>query len=178
MRFAPPMTLPDLLARVAAVMAVVVVLDLLVKWAVTLWIGPDADRHSWWLIGDSIGFEYLRNTGAAFGLFRGNPELLAAFTLLVTVGIVRLVLLEVRSPFWAALSSGLLAGGAIGNFVERVISGYVTDFVAVGPWPRFNIADSTITIGIAIFALAVILPDKFGASDQATAEEGVRDRRA
>ncbi len=178
MRFAPPMTLPQLLARVAAVMATVVVLDLLTKRAVTVWIGPNADRHSWWLIGDTIGFEYLRNTGAAFGLFPGNPEVLAALALLVTAGIVWLVLLEVQSPFWAILSCGMLSGGALGNIVERLASGYVTDFVAVGPWPRFNVADSAITVGMVIFALAVALPHRFSASDRATAEEGARDSRA
>lgn len=153
---------PNLLARSAALMAVVVVVDLLVKQAITDWIGPKAARHDWWLAGEWLGFEYVRNTGAAFGLFEGNPELLAALALLITGGVVWLVLQEVRSALWATLASGLLAGGAIGNFVERVARGFVTDFVAIGPWPRFNIADSAITIGIAIFAVSAVITEEIG----------------
>lgn len=165
----------NLLARAAAIMAVVVVVDLLIKWAMTAWLGPHADRHNWWLAGEWLGFEYTRNTGAAFGLFPGNPELLAAIALLLTGGIVWLVLLEVRSRLWATLASGLLAGGASGNFVERVAVGYVTDFVAVGPWPRFNIADSAITIGIAIFAVTVVMTSADVVDERAHPEGNARD---
>ena len=170
MRPGSPVGTVHLLTRAAAIMAVVVVVDLLVKRFVTAQLGPGADRHARWLVGDWLGFEYARNTGAAFGLFSGNPELLAALALLFTGGIVWLVLKEVRSPGWAILACGLLAGGAIGNFAERVTIGYVTDFVAVGPWPRFNIADSAITVGIAVFVAAILF------ESDVPAEEHTHDR--
>jgi signal peptidase II len=144
------------LSRATIVTMLVVALDQLTKRWMTALIGPEADRHARWLVGDTIGFEYVRNTGAAFGLFRGNPERLAAVAILVTCGLIWLVLIEVSSPEWASRSIGLLAGGSIGNMVERFVNGYVTDFVAIGPWPRFNIADAAITIGITIFVVAVI----------------------
>lgn len=168
MRPGSPVGTAHLLLRAAVVMAVVVVVDLLVKRLVTAALGPDADRHAWWLAGEWLGFEYVRNTGAAFGLFRGNPELLAALALIFTAGIVWLVLTEVRSPAWATLASGLLAGGSIGNFAERVTIGYVTDFIAVGPWPRFNVADSAITVGIAVFVAAILFEREDMAEEQHT----------
>lgn len=141
---------------VAAVAITVVALDLAAKRIATATLGPDAERHAWWLIGDDIGFEYVRNTGAAFGLLEGNPELLAALSILITLGICWLILIEVSGVVWSSLAAGLLLGGAIGNQFGRLFDGYVTDYVAVGPWPRFNVADASITIAMGIFVVALV----------------------
>jgi signal peptidase II len=140
----------------AALAAVVVVIDLLAKRAATAALGPDADRHSWWLIGDDVGLEYVRNSGAAFGLLPGNAELLGAISILIALGFAALILLELGTGVWSMLAGGLVAGGAIGNLIERVMDGFVTDYVAIGPWPRFNVADSAITVGMAVFILALV----------------------
>ena len=50
------------------------------------------------------------------------------------------------------MSLGLLVGGALGNIIDRVRLGYVVDFVAVGVWPKFNAADSAVTIGVLMLA--------------------------
>ena len=141
---------------IGAIALVVLAADLVVKRAVTSAIGPDADRHAWWLIDDVVGFEYVQNTGAAFGIMRGNAELLAAASLLAGAGFIWLLLHELGAGVWTKLSGGLIIGGGAGNLVERFIDGYVTDYVAVGPWPRFNIADSAITVAVAIFAIALL----------------------
>ena len=60
-----------------------------------------------------------------------------------------------------------MAGGAIGNFVDRVRFGYVVDFIAVGPWPRFNIADSGITIGMILLAWSALQADSEDTSEPA-----------
>lgn len=168
----------QVLVRGAIVALLVVALDLLIKRWMTAWIGPEADRHASWLVSDTIGIEYVRNTGAAFGLFQGNPELLTAVAILVTAGLVWLVLLEVSSPTWAILIIGLLAGGSTGNLIERVANGYVTDFFAVGPWPRFNIADTAITVGITIFAVTVVFDEMRGDGRQSRKGQEARGRRA
>lgn len=144
------------LFRIGELGILVLLLDRLVSWAVTESLGPDAERHSWWLIGDAVGLEYVRNTGAAFGLFRGNPEMLAAVSILVCVGFVWLILVEMSHTMWAVLAAGLLVGGALGNLLGRVMDGYVTDYIAVGPWPRFNVADSAITVGVVIFGASIL----------------------
>jgi signal peptidase II len=164
----------------AAVAAIVVVLDLVTKRVVTSALGPDADDHAWWLVGDDIGFEYVRNTGAAFGVFRGNAELLAAISIVVSIALAGLVIVELGGGRYSALAGGLIVGGALGNVVERAIDGFVTDFVAVGPWPRFNVADSAITIGVALFIVGVaLLVDDRGAARRVNSRREVqRDRSA
>lgn len=146
----------NLLVRMALLAMIVVLLDRAAARVVTERLGPDAGRHAWWLIGDDVGFEYVRNTGAAFGLFRGNPELLGAVSILVAIGFVWLILNELPRGIWAVLSGGLLVGGAASNLIGRIHDGFVTDYVAVGPWPRFNLADSAISIGVAIFVVSML----------------------
>jgi signal peptidase II len=95
------------------------------------------------------------NRGVAFGLAGGGGGALVALTVLalVVVGV-----LFARNPtrpgMWVAM--GLLAGGAVGNLIDRVRQGEVTDFVSVGPWPAFNLADAAITAGVVLLALGYL----------------------
>jgi signal peptidase II len=95
------------------------------------------------------------NEGVAFGLASNGGALLIALTLaaLLFVGV-----LFARDParpgMWIAV--GLLAGGALGNLIDRVRVGEVTDFVHVLSWPPFNLADVAITLGVAVLALSYI----------------------
>lgn len=144
------------LALITLLALVVAGADLLSKGAVERWIGPDGDHQEWWLVDGQIGFAFGRNSGAAFGLFRGNPEMLAVISVFVAVAFCLLIASEVKRAFARIVSAGLLLGGALGNLFERVRYGYVTDFIALGPWPRFNVADSAISIGVAIFIIAIV----------------------
>ena len=88
-----------------------------------------------------------RNTGIAFGLFEGGGALLAVFALAALVAL--LVFFhrhQDRALVW--LPTGLLIGGAVGNLIDRLAAGEVTDFVDLGPWPAFNVADVAITFGV------------------------------
>lgn len=95
------------------------------------------------------------NEGVAFGLASGGGVLLIALTVaaLVFVGV-----LFARNPtrpgMWVAV--GLLAGGALGNLIDRVRVGHVTDFVDLLGWPPFNLADVAITLGVAVLALSYL----------------------
>jgi len=89
----------------------------------------------------------VRNTGVAFGFFPGGGALVLA----ATAGAVALLLAYfVRHPGrpWLWLPTGLLLGGAVGNLVDRLRDGAVTDFVKVPLWPAFNVADMAITVGV------------------------------
>jgi lipoprotein signal peptidase len=70
----------------------------------------------------------------------------------------RVVLIDSVLAFHYAVvvSLGLLLGGAFGNLIDRIRLGYVVDFVAVGVWPKFNVADSAITVGVALLALQLM----------------------
>ena len=149
------------LARVAAFLPWValplgvIVLDQLLKVLMVMWIGPDADRHRVHLAGDAFGFDYVENTGAAFGIMTSATGALAGLSLLIAAGGIYMLWREHRRDMLATFAIGLVVGGAIGNVIDRIYRGYVVDFVAVGGFPRFNLADSAITIGVLLLLVAM-----------------------
>ena len=100
------------------------------------------------------------NTGSIFGLFQDNntPLILVSF-----VGVVVLILLYRSQRFPTGLlrlSLGLQLGGAFGNLIDRVLLGHVTDWVDIGPWPVFNVADACIVTGLVILAWLFIMSER------------------
>jgi signal peptidase II len=89
------------------------------------------------------------NRGVAFGLAGGAGLRLVLVTV---VALAVIGYLFARNPRWRGMwvAVGLLAGGAIGNLADRVRADAVTDFIAVGPWPPFNLADVAITLGVVL----------------------------
>ncbi len=104
---------------------------------------------------------HIYNTGAAFGLFRDQSF---ALTIVALVGIVGLLLYALvfyrHFPLLdnrlGRLALGLILGGTVGNLIDRLHLGYVTDFIDVGIWPAFNIADSAIVVGAIILAYSLL----------------------
>ena len=95
---------------------------------------------------------FITNTGAAFGMF---PQMGTIFMLVAIIVVVGIVIYHRHLPIeniWVRISLGLQLGGAMGNLVDRVLRGYVVDFVDIGFWPIFNIADTAIVTGVAILA--------------------------
>ncbi len=88
-----------------------------------------------------------KNYGAAFGLFQGGR----IFFILAAVVVMLLVWHYRKEINW--LGAGLLLGGTVGNLIDRVVRGYVIDFINLGWWPSFNIADSANVIGVAIIII-------------------------
>lgn len=129
----------------------IVALNFVVKFVIERWLQP---RETWWLAGEWLGFEHLRNSGIAFGIGSGSGWLAA-----VAVPIALLVLIwlyasgNVRRGRATPFVVGALIGGGIGNALDRLPDGRVTDYFAVGPWPRFNVADSALTLGIVLLLL-------------------------
>ncbi len=121
---------------------------------------PDAD----W----PLRIRYVTNTGAAFGILEDQTVFLVLMALL---GLGALYLYYRNPPFnhWVVpVAIGMMLGGAIGNLVDRVRLGRVTDFVDVGWWPAFNVADSAISVGIAAIIGGYLL---FEYRRQAAADE-------
>lgn len=108
------------------------------------------------VVGDFFRLTYIENTGAAFGInFTGGPTIFTGAALVATV-LVFWYLWRLRHQHFALrLSLALVIGGAVGNLADRLIFGRVVDFfdfsVAGYRWPVFNVADSSVTVGVALF---------------------------
>lgn len=97
-------------------------------------------------------FTFITNTGAAFGMF---PQWGGIFMVIAIVVIGAIVLFYHYLPvenIWIRFSLGLQLGGAMGNLIDRLMHGYVVDFVDIGFWPIFNLADLSIVTGVTILA--------------------------
>ena len=100
------------------------------------------------------------NTGSAFGLFQdqNTPLILVS---IVGISILLLIYRSQRLPTGLLrLSLGLQIGGAVGNLLDRLRLGHVTDWVDIGPWPVFNVADASIVCGLAILAWLFVIADQ------------------
>ena len=140
-----------------AIAALVVALDQWTKWLI----------QSNFYLGQSIpetGFfrlTYAQNTGAAFSIFYGGNDILRIFA---GFGIVLILVFNFylmrRYPIlntrFNKIAVAFILGGTIGNFTDRVWLSYVRDFIDVGPWPIFNIADSSTVAGTIAFAISIL----------------------
>ena len=95
---------------------------------------------------------FIRNTGAAFGTFPEMGTVLMGIAVLVIVAIIFFHHNLPVENIWVRASLGLQLGGAMGNLLDRVIHGYVVDFIDIGFWPIFNIADCAIVVGVSTLA--------------------------
>ena len=134
-----------------ALCGLVVVLDQAAKALVeaNLTIGEEVD------VAGPLELTLSHNSGVAFGLASGGGVRLVLLTLLA-LGVVGVLFARnpTRPGMWVAV--GLLAGGAIGNLADRIRVDAVTDYIAVGAWPPFNLADVFITAGVLLFALIYV----------------------
>jgi len=142
--------------------AVIVILDQWTKWLVRTnipagetwlptslyWLSPYARIVHWY------------NTGAAFGMFKDASMLLTVLAFVV-IGAILFYYPQVEKDDWILrLALSLQLGGALGNLIDRLTVGHVTDFISVGNFPVFNVADASITIGAVLLFLDVWLRER------------------
>lgn len=116
-----------------------------------------------------VDITHIRNSGAAFGLFAGNGQVIF-WVALVAVVITLLWFFGSRgaSSVWYYVALGLIIGGAVGNLTDRIFRGNVVDYIDVGWWPVFNVADIAVVVGV-ITLMALVLFDfsmKSAANDE------------
>ena len=107
------------------------------------------------VINNFLHITYITNTGTAFGLFKGINFVFILFSILVIFGIFYSSRKIKESQSLMIFSLGLLLGGTVGNLIDRIVYGFVIDFIDFKIWPVFNIADSAVTVSVAF--LIVIL---------------------
>lgn len=114
------------------------------------------------LINNLLSFDVIQNNGIAFGMLGHARELIVMITSLLTGAIIVYILLRRRSAGKTVLVSlTMIAGGALGNLIDRVRLGWVTDFIHVHFFPYiFNFADACVVIGCVILLLSLILPSR------------------
>lgn len=113
------------------------------------------------LIGDLVQVWHAQNRGASFSLLQGATILFLVVTVL-SVGMVVYFHRSLRERgWWVHLVLGVILGGTLGNFVDRLRQGYVTDWLSIGVgdlrWPTFNVADSSLVVGICVLVLYLLL---------------------
>lgn len=103
---------------------------------------------------------HVHNTGAAFGVFQGMNQIFKVIALMVALAIVYYFPQVPRTETALRIALGMQLGGATGNLIDRFTQGYVTDFISVGSFPVWNVADSSITVGVGVLLLGVWLQER------------------
>jgi signal peptidase II len=145
---------PRALLLVATTAFLVLVLDQASKAWARSWFTPS---HEVTVIQGWLWFRLATNSGATLGLGTGNNALFAVLALIIVAAIVVLAVRGNVGGVLGIVALGAVAGGSLGNLVDRVRFGYVTDFIEVHWWPTdFNLADAAIRLGVVLFLLALL----------------------
>jgi len=147
---------------IALIAAVIVALDQWTKWLVRTNIPAGA---SW--LPDSLQWlsPYARivhwyNTGAAFGIFQGGGMVFTVLAFIV-IGAILFYFPQVDKSDWTLrLAMSMQLGGAIGNLTDRLTMGHVTDFISIGSFAVFNVADASISVGAAVLLFGVWMMER------------------
>jgi signal peptidase II len=118
------------------------------SWSPWPWLEPYARIVHW------------QNTGAAFGIFQGFGMVFTVLAIIVAIGILYYFPSVPHSEWAVRLAMMMMMGGAVGNLIDRLTIGTVTDFVSLGTFAVFNVADASISIGTAVLILAVWISER------------------
>lgn len=119
-------------------------------WSPWEWLAPYARIVHW------------KNTGAAFGMLQNFGNVFMVLAILVAIAILYYFPLVPREDWPLRVAMALQFGGAVGNLIDRLTIGWVTDFVSLGSFPVFNVADASISIGVTVLLIGVWLIERQG----------------
>jgi signal peptidase II len=151
--------------KYSTILLIAVVIVVLDQWT-KAWVRSNIPSGSTWLpdswqwLSPYARLVHWYNTGAAFGMFKDGSMV---FTVLafVVIGAILFYYPKVEREDWSLrLALSMQLGGAIGNLIDRLTIGQVTDFISVGNFPVFNIADASISVGAAVLFLGVWLRER------------------
>jgi signal peptidase II len=151
-------------AGMAAVASAAVVADQVTKHV----IEQHVDLYETHRVLPFLSITHVQNRGIAFGIFPGRLEIVS---LLTAVAVVWMLVHFARSGSRHVLfpvALGLLVGGSISNLADRILSGWVTDFIHLSHWPTFNLADTFIVVGVLMLLAGLVRLD--GRAEEPTAE--------
>ncbi len=149
---------------VLVVAGIIITLDQLTKE----WVRMNIPKYDSMIpipaLGEYFIFEHVDNYGAAFGILQNQSLLFTAIAAIVAIAILVYVRYLPIENYFVRLLLGLQLGGAMGNLIDRLNQGFVTDFVKMGVpgvyyWPNYNIADSSIVIGVIALGIYIMVDD-------------------
>ena len=103
---------------------------------------------------------HIFNTGAAFGLFKGANAVFMILAVIVAGAIIYYFPSVSKKDWVIRVALSMQLAGALGNLIDRVSIGHVTDFVSVGNFPVFNVADASITVGVGVMIIGMWVQEK------------------
>lgn len=145
----------------AVIILAVAAVDQVVKAIMLAWLEPGVPVP---VIGDWFRFFLLFNPGAAFSMGANSTWLFT--TIQLTFVVVIAVLAPKIRDRWQAVGLAMIAGGALGNLIDRIFRdpgfwfGHVVDYISVGGFAVFNIADASITCGVVVFVIAMLTEER------------------
>jgi signal peptidase II len=146
--------------RAGLVMIAVIVIDQVTKAIVRSNVAV-GDRDG---VFPAVEIVHVRNEGVAFSRFSGGGTLVAVIVGAALLALVAYFVTHLDKPLvW--LPTGMLLGGALGNVIDRIRDGAVTDFIKLPGWPAFNVADISITFGVLVLLYVTERPRHAAASD-------------
>ena len=131
-----------------------------------MWLSPYARIVHWY------------NSGAAFGMFQNGNLVFTTLAILVVIAIIY-YFPQVEAEDWTLkVAMGLQLAGAAGNLIDRLLMGKVTDFISVGSFPVFNVADSSITVGVIVLLLGVWIKERQERKAAASGQSSVNSNQS
>lgn len=157
------------------IIPIVVALDQATKWYIraNFRVGETLP-----LIPDILHITYVRNQGAAFSMFRNMPFVTVLIPIMMVIACLALTLYFRRhSCRVPAVLTALVAAGGIGNLIDRLVLGYVTDMIDFRVFPVFNVADIAVTVGCILLIIWILRDDRMEkvADDEVTDPESARN---
>lgn len=142
------------------VAGLIIIFDQITKAIVRANIPFGGQWMRWEWLAPYFRFVHWENTGAAFGLFQQGGLIFGILAVIVAGFIIYYFPQIPEDETLMRVAVAMQLGGALGNLVDRVLFGPVTDFISVGTFPVFNIADSSITVGVGLLLLSLFITER------------------
>jgi signal peptidase II len=137
----------------------IIVVDQWTKGLIRANIAPGAIWSPWEWLTPYARLVHWYNTGVAFGMFQNMNTVFAILAFIIAGAIIYYFPHVPEQDWLMRLALSMQLGGALGNLVDRLTIGHVTDFISVGTFAVFNVADASISVGVAVLILAVWLQE-------------------
>ena len=138
-----------------AIIVGAVILDQLTKWLAVVYLQGEPSFPLW---KDVLHFTFVKNEGAAFGILKDQRWIFMIFSTVAIIGMLIYLFKFTPKSRWMRISIAMLIGGGIGNMIDRLLLGYVIDFIdfTLIDFAVFNVADSFVTVGAALMIVLLI----------------------